>query len=196
MKPAHILVDFQNDFVDEKWSLTTQAAHLWPVIDEIITLFRSQELPTISTQDRHPSDHSSFASVYGAEPTYTDNGRPDHCIADTRWAQIHPSITQAINHAIYKWKDKSIEEYSGFVNGELEPYLRSQDIDTLFLSWIATDYCVQATALDALKAWFVTYVIQDAVKSVAEDPTSSIDTMKQSWVIFVTSDQLSSLLLS
>src|SRR5262249_55557015 len=66
--------------------------------------------------------------------------------------------------------------YSGFtmrdpVSGEtiptaLEPMLRERGVTRVVVCGLATDYCVNATALDAARLGFKTVVLADAIAAV------------------------------
>jgi nicotinamidase/pyrazinamidase len=48
----------------------------------------------------------------------------------------------------------------------LAELLRSRDVENVVVVGLATDYCVKATALDAVELGFSTTVIADAVRPV------------------------------
>ena len=49
---------------------------------------------------------------------------------------------------------------------ELAPLLRASGIDRVLVCGLATDYCVKATALDAVELGFETAVLVDAIGAV------------------------------
>jgi nicotinamidase/pyrazinamidase len=49
---------------------------------------------------------------------------------------------------------------------ELESLLRERDIRRVVVAGLATDYCVNATALDARRLGFATEILEDAIAAV------------------------------
>lgn len=133
------------------------------------------------TQDWHPSGHISFASSHlGARPfdlmelPYGPQVLwPDHCVWDTHGAEFSADIelphTQLV---IRKGYHEVVNSYSGFQEADrktrtgLEGYLRERKFRRLFIAGLATDFCVNWTAVDAAAAGFETYVIEDACRAI------------------------------
>src|SRR5262249_41428083 len=93
----------------------------------------------------------------------------DHCVQGTDGAALSKDLT--IPHAglvIRKGFRKDVDSYSAFTEADgktttgLAAYLKARDIKNLFLAGLATDFCVAWSAIDARKAGFETYVIEDA----------------------------------
>ncbi len=133
------------------------------------------------TQDWHPPGHISFASnhaeanpfeimelPYGPQVLW-----PDHCVWDTPGAEFSTEIelphTQLV---IRKGYHEVVDSYSGFQEADrktktgLEGYLRERRFRRLFIAGLATDFCVNWTAVDARAAGFETYVIEDACRAI------------------------------
>ncbi|MBT5295803.1 MAG: nicotinamidase, partial [Octadecabacter sp.] len=122
----------------------------------------------ILTQDWHPAGHSSFATTHGADPmtlTQMPYGPqvlwPDHCIIGTNGAAFHSDLNvDAADMIIRKGYNPAIDSYSAFFENDhstptgLEGYLRTRGIDTLTLVGLATDFCVNCSAVDAAKLGF------------------------------------------
>jgi nicotinamidase/pyrazinamidase len=143
------------------------------------------------TQDWHPRGHISFASTHpGATPfeimelPYGPQVLwPDHCVWDTQGAEFSTDIelphTQLV---IRKGYHEVVDSYSGFQEADrktktgLEGYLRERKFKRLFIAGLATDFCVNWTAVDARTAGFETYVIEDACRAI--DTGGSL---KQAW---------------
>lgn len=66
----------------------------------------------------------------------------------------------------------NIDSYSAFKEADqktrtgLAAYLKERNIDTVYITGIATDFCVAWTAIDATELGFNTYVIEDATKAI------------------------------
>jgi nicotinamidase/pyrazinamidase len=108
---------------------------------------------------------------------------PAHCVTGSDGWRFHPQLELAhVTHNIPKGTDREIDSYSGFFdNGQrkatgLEAYLRAQSVTDVYVLGLATDYCVKATALDAQRLGFNTYVIEDGCRAVNLQPSHEADT--------------------
>jgi nicotinamidase/pyrazinamidase len=162
MPDALVIVDFQNDF--------TPGGAL-PVPDGDAVAGRLNELAAsgtfdlvVATRDWHPPDHWSFAEQGGPWPV--------HCVAGSPGAQLHPSLDPAPIAAIVDTgREPDTEGYSGFDHTDLAALLREHAIDRVTVAGLATDYCVRATALDALSQGFA--VTLDTAGSRGIEPETS-----------------------
>ncbi len=94
---------------------------------------------------------------------------------------------------VSKADDPKVEVLSAFRVPKLDlaEFLRHRQVERVFITGLAEDYCVRDTALDAKKAGFAVYVIEDAVRGVAADTTArAIAEMQAAGVIFVQSTML------
>ena len=111
---------------------------------------------------------------------------PVHCVAGTVGASIIPEInTEKIDIFVRKGMDPRVEMYSAFVDvfGNSEPALMAQSVNVnlrdallaknvtdVFVVGLAGDCCVKFTAIDAAKAGFRSWVIDDGTKCVVPGP--------------------------
>jgi nicotinamidase/pyrazinamidase len=174
---ALIVIDVQNSFVAGGTLAVPRGEEVVQVINNIAPAFQN----IVLTQDWHPAGHASFASTHpGKRPFETIElayGKqvlwPDHCVQGTAGAALHPdlNIPQA-QLILRKGFHQAVDSYSAFQEADrntstgLQGYLQQRGINTLFLAGLATDYCVAWTALDARKADFETYVIEDACRGI------------------------------
>jgi nicotinamidase/pyrazinamidase len=125
------------------------------------------------TQDWHPESTPHFAKDGGIWPV--------HCVAGTWGAELHPAFdVPAGAHRVRKGEHGE-DGYSGFtmrdsltgreMPTELEGLLRRIGIERVVVVGLATDYCVKATALDAVRLGFEVGVLPDAVAAVNLDPS-------------------------
>ncbi len=174
---ALILVDLQNDFLPG-------GALAVPHGDEVIPLANALQDRfdlVVATQDWHPSNHISFAANHPGRrigDIIDLDGRPQvlwptHCVQGTRGAELAAGLAKTkIARTIHKGTDPNIDSYSGFFdNGHLRStglaeYLREQSVGGVYMLGLATDYCVKATALDAVGLGLETYLIEDACRGV------------------------------
>jgi nicotinamidase/pyrazinamidase len=168
---ALIVVDVQNDFADPAGSLSvSRAAHVLPRINAEVTAARAAGSPVYYTQDWHPSSTPHFAKDGGIWPV--------HCVAGTWGAELHPDL--AFDGQIVRKGANGEDGYSGFsmrdpVSGSqvatpLERMLRDAGVTRVVICGLATDYCVNATALDARRLGFETVVLRRAIAAVNLNP--------------------------
>ena len=174
---ALIVVDVQNCFIAGGTLAVPHGEDVVPVINKIAPAFQN----VILTQDWHPLGHASFASTYpGRKPFETIKLAygsqvlwPDHCVQGTPDAALDKdlNIPQA-ELILRKGFHPDVDSYSAFEEADrktstgLRGYLEQRGIKTLFVTGLATDFCVAWTALDARKATFETYVIEDACRGI------------------------------
>ena len=72
---------------------------------------------------------------------------------------------------VSKASSSDADAYSGFDHTDLAVQLTARGCRRVFIAGLATDYCVRATALDALKAGLQTVVLEDGVRPVNVKPT-------------------------
>jgi nicotinamidase/pyrazinamidase len=178
---ALLLVDLQNDFLPGGALAVPGGDEVLPLANRLQPHF---EL-VAATQDWHPADHVSFAASHpGKKPgdvISLDGAQqvlwPVHCVERTRGAELAAALDQRrIAKAFFKGADRQIDSYSGFYdNGRrrstgLGECLREQAVDDVYVLGLATDYCVKATALDAVGLGFKTWLIEDACRGVNLSP--------------------------
>ena len=193
---ALLLIDIQNDFLPGGALPVPQGDEVVPVANGLMSKY---EL-VIATQDWHPPDHLSFASQHPdrqiGEVVDLDGVQqvlwPDHCVQNTSGAQFAAKLNlSGIQQVVQKGTDRTIDSYSGFFDNarrkktQLESLLRAKGVDTLHLIGLATDYCVKATALDAVDLGFHTVLILAGVRGVElhrGDCQRAIDQMRAAGV--------------
>lgn len=176
---ALIIVDVQNDFCPGGALSVPGGDKVVPVINELIPKFDK----VYTTRDWHPANHMSFKEQGGLWPP--------HCVANTRGADFHPGLKAQDAIHIIKGIDK--EAYSGFQGTELADRLKKDDIRRIFVTGLATDYCVKATALDGFKHGFEVCVVSDAIKGVNINPADSkraIQEMKSAGINIIKSNEI------
>jgi nicotinamidase/pyrazinamidase len=174
---ALVVVDVQNCFVPGGTLPVGKGDEVVPVINKLGKAFEN----VVMTQDWHTPGHASFASSYpGKKPfemTKLSYGQqvlwPDHCVQGTADADLHKDLK--IAHAqliVRKGYHKNMDSYSAFEEADhksatgLSGYLKQRGIKTVYITGLATDFCVAWTAMDARKLGFETYVIEDATRAI------------------------------
>ena len=174
---ALLVIDVQNCFLPGGSLAVKDGEQVVPVINKIAKAFTN----VVMTQDWHTVGHVSFASTHpGKKPFETVDlpyGKqvlwPDHCVQGTDGAALSKdlSIPQA-ELVIRKGFHKDVDSYSAFTEADgktttgLAAYLKARQVKKVFVAGLATDFCVAWTALDARKADFETYVVEDACRGI------------------------------
>ena len=174
---ALIVVDVQNCFLPGGSLAVKDGDQVIPVINRIAKNFEN----VVMTQDWHTAHHVSFASTHdGKKPfemiklAYGNQVLwPDHCVQGTEGASIAKDINipQAAL-VIRKGFHNDVDSYSAFMEADKEThtglasYLKERRIDTVFVTGLATDFCVAWTVIDARHAGLTTYVVDDACRGI------------------------------
>ena len=174
---ALLVIDVQNCFIAGGTLAVPHGEDVVPVINKIAPAFKN----IVLTQDWHPRGHASFASSHpGRKPFETiqlSYGNqvlwPDHCVQETPDAALDKDLqTPQAELILRKGFHPDVDSYSAFEEADrktstgLQGYLEQRGIRKLFVAGLATDFCVAWTALDACKAGFETYVIEDACRGI------------------------------
>ena len=172
-----IVVDVQNCFLPGGSLAVKNGDQVIPVINRLAKSFAN----VVMTQDWHTADHVSFASSHPGKKPFEvvelDYGKqvlwPDHCVQGTDGAALSKDL--AIPQAqlvIRKGFHKDVDSYSAFMEADgktttgLSSYLKARKMKRVFVTGLATDFCVAWTALDARKAGFETYIVEDACRGI------------------------------
>jgi nicotinamidase/pyrazinamidase len=156
---AFIVVDPQNDFLPGGTLAVPDGNRIFEPINRLMPQFSY----VVATRDWHPRNHAYFQANGGPWPW--------HCLARTRGAQFSPKLTgEQIDDVISKGTDSETDGYSGFAATDLAAKLRKHGVARVFIAGLATDYCVRATALDALDAGFRVVVLTDAIAAIDAKP--------------------------
>jgi nicotinamidase/pyrazinamidase len=182
-----IVVDVQVDFTELKsGSLAvpgTDAQYI-SAVQRSTHQFLQQGLRIYFTQDWHPADHISFyTNNPGTDPLQIKEigGRPQvmwppHCVQDSPGAIILITAEGPIQ-TVRKGMDPKFDSYSGFADDgghrtDLDDLLLNDGIKKVMVCGLATDYCVKATALDAIAAGYEVDLIVDLCRGVSPETTA------------------------
>jgi nicotinamidase/pyrazinamidase len=200
VRSALIIVDVQHDFIPRGEYNPEQGALAVPdgdgVVDVILNI-ADRFGSIIFTKDSHPINHCSFKTYGGLWPL--------HCVKGTYGCELVEAISNlsgmvSRSSTIRKGTEQNTDSYSGFWDNErkrktiMDAQLRDWSIDTVFICGLATDYCVKATALDAVEIGYSTYVITDACRAVDQDHVIEVlEEMQKKGVKMVISNDLDQL---
>jgi nicotinamidase/pyrazinamidase len=194
-----IAVDVQGDFTKFKnGSLAvegTDEAYVKAIEDQTKKL-KAAGFPIFATQDWHPAKHLSFFSNHPGKKAFDVvklHGKdqvlwPPHCVQNTPGAEILLDKKLFVA-TVKKGMDPQFDSYSGFQDDggkktDMDKLLKNKKIKTVVVYGIATDYCVRATALDAVAAGFKVIFIKNLSRGVAPDTSQkSIEEMKAKGVV-------------
>jgi nicotinamidase/pyrazinamidase len=194
---ALLLVDILNDFLPGGALAVPRGDEIVPVANRLMPEY---EL-VVATQDWHPADHLSFASQHPGkrvgEVIELEGMKqalwPDHCVQGTVGAELAAGLKRAgIHHMVRKGTDRAVDSYSGFFDNArrrstgLEDLLRANGVDEVHIMGLATDYCIKATALDAVDLGFRTVLISEGIRGVELNPgdcKAAVDEMLRAGVL-------------
>jgi nicotinamidase/pyrazinamidase len=183
MARALIVVDVQNDFCEGgSLAVAGGAAVAARITDSLYSA--ADWAHVVATRDHHvdPGDH------FSRHPDFIASW-PPHCVVGTAGVELHPALDASRMEAIFD-KGEYAAAYSGFEGRSggtpLAEWLRSHDVTDVDVVGIATDYCVRATALDAVREGFATRVLLDRTAGVApETVATALDDMREAGVELV-----------
>ena len=171
-----LVIDVQNCFLPGGSLAVKDGDKVVPVINALAKKFPD----VVLTQDWHTAGHVSFASAHsGKKPFETIDLKygkqvlwPDHCVQGTDGAGLSKDLTiPQAGLVLRKGYNKDTDSYSAFNEADgratgLASYLKARKLQRVFLAGLATDFCVAWSALDARKAGFDAYVIEDACRGI------------------------------
>lgn len=188
--PALIVVDVQKDFCPGGSLAVPNGDEVVAPLNKILDLARRQGWVIVASRDFHPEKTTHFAQYGGTWPP--------HCVWGTDGAEFHPDLN--LDYAIVVTKGMGAEEdtdsYSAFgarlpSGVKLAELLKSLEVDEVYVGGLATDYCVKATAIDAAKYGFTTWLFEDACRAVninPDDGTKALDEMSLAGVKITSTD--------
>ena len=200
-KMGVIVVDIQGDFTKLKnGSLAvdgTDEAYI-KAVEENTKKLKEAGFPIYATQDWHPKNHASFFTNHKGKKAFEViklHGKdqvlwPPHCVQKTPGAEIllDKKLFKAV---VKKGMDSQYDSYSGFQDDggkktDMDKLLKKEKINKVVVYGIATDYCVRATALDAVAAGYKVIMIKNLSRGVAPDTSQkAIDEMKAKGIIIL-----------
>ena len=165
---ALLVVDVQNDFcTDGALAIPGGEAVVAP-LNRYTALFTGRDMPVFFSRDWHPPRTSHFREFGGPWPP--------HCVQGTHGAEFRADLAvPETSVVVSKGTSFADEGYSMFDARDergvtLSDLLRARGVSTLYVGGLATDYCVRASVLDALRGGFDTTVLIDAIRGLDRTP--------------------------
>ena len=186
-RTALVVVDLQNDFADPAGGLSVADGDaIVPLVNAEIKSALGGDAFVLYTQDLHPESTPHFAKDGGIWPV--------HCVGGTWGAELHPDLR--VDGPRVRKGVNGEDGYSGFtmrdptsgetVPTQLDELLRDRRVARVVVCGLATDYCVKATALDAARLGYETYLLLDAVRPVdlaPGDGDRAVEEMRSAGVV-------------
>jgi len=151
------------------------------VVAVINRLLAGAFVHAFATQDWHPPGHVSFASAHPGKVPYDTVALPygtqvlwtDHALQGTANAAVHSGVNlRRVEAIIRKGFHPAIDSYSAFFENDrstvtgLDGWLRQRGFRRVFLTGLATDFCVAWSAEDAVRLGYEVVVIEDACRGI------------------------------
>ena len=180
MTHALIVIDVQNDFCPGGALAVPEGDSIVAGINALMDTAEA----VVLTQDWHPGGHSSFASSHAGHAPYDMIDMPygpqvlwpDHCVQGSDGAAFHPDLNaDRADMIVRKGYRPEIDSYSAFFENDqttptgLDGYLRTRGITALTMVGLATDFCVNFSAVDAAKLGFDVTVRMDLCRAIDLD---------------------------
>ncbi|MCM2575818.1 isochorismatase family protein [Streptomyces meridianus] len=186
MHRALVVVDVQNDFCEGGSLAVTGGARVAAAITDLIGRSAPVYRHVVATRDHHiePGDH------FSERPDFRDSW-PPHCVAGTAGSAFHPGFAPAVASGVVDAvfdKGGYTAAYSGFEGADpdgtlLAVWLRARTVTEVDVVGLAADYCVRATALDAVREGFTTRVLLGLTAGVGELTTrKALDDLREAGV--------------
>ena len=178
---ALIITDVQNDFCEGGSLAVAGGTAVVHGINALLAGDHGYD-HVVATKDFHvdPGDH------FSDRPDFVDSW-PSHCVVTTSGADFPPDLDLSPVEAVFR-KGQYSAAYSGFEGADedgttLADWLRERGVDAVDVVGIATDYCVRATAADAVDAGFTTRVLLDLTAGVSPTTTAeAVDALRTAGV--------------
>lgn len=178
MTRALFIIDVQNDFTEGGALGVDGGAAVAEGITEFLGRHRDDYDLVVASRDWHSGEHDNQGhfAVGDMDPDFV-NSWPPHCIAGTEGAEYHEGLEQA-HIDVHIKKGQGVPAYSIFegtddAGAPVSEVLSSRGISDVDIVGIATDYCVRASALDALEHGQHVRVFTDLVAGVAAETSEA-----------------------
>jgi nicotinamidase/pyrazinamidase len=173
------LVDVQPTFMPGGELPVTDGDAVVPVINRLLA---GAFVHAFATQDWHPPGHASFASAHPGKAAFdtvelpygTQVLWPDHALQGSANAAIHSGVDlRRVEAIVRKGFHPAIDSYSAFFENDrmtatgLDGWLRQRGFRRVFLTGLATDFCVAWSAEDAVRLGYEVVLVEDACRGIA-----------------------------
>lgn len=154
----------QNDFFKDGALAVEDAEKIIPIVNRVIQDARKNNALIVYSADMHPKHTKHFDKW------------PPHCIAGTLGVMFHPDLDTSVDymqvHTAIKGTSTEDDGYSAFDKTDLYDVLNRAGTKSVLICGLATDFCVFETAIDAVKQYATTVLLEACA---AVDPTMTPD---------------------
>jgi nicotinamidase/pyrazinamidase len=163
-RAALLVVDVQRDFCPGGALAVPRGDHVITPLNRYLQLFWKRGCPTFASRDWHPADSQHFKEYGGTWPA--------HCVQESAGAEFHPDLilpdgTIIISKGMTRWDDGYSALQGVTDNGTtMLMLLRQMNLDKLYIGGLATEYCVRASTMEALREEFAVVLLSDAIRGV------------------------------
>ena len=175
-KKALVIIDVQNDFCPGGTLAVPQGDDVIKPLNKMIAYARQHNWLIVASRDWHPMVTNHFQEYGGLWPI--------HCVKDTKGAEFHSDLKVDEITVVSKATEPDQDGYSAF-NGykddgqTLKEFFESNDIKKVYIGGLATDYCVKASVVDAVKLGFETFLLLDVCRAVNLKPGDGEEAVKE-----------------
>jgi nicotinamidase/pyrazinamidase len=157
-----VVVDVQSDFCQDGVLEVAGAESLIEPLNRVIAAADRSNMQIVFTRDWHPNNHSSFKP----------GGRwPPHCIQESQGAKFHPRLKQpAGTYVVDIGVEATRPGYSPYEQSAMDEVINRPDVDTVYVTGIALEYCVRATCMDTIDRQKKVVALEPYILAASDDP--------------------------
>ena len=179
-KKALLIVDVQNDFCPGGALAVPHGDEVIKPLNKVVDYAKRNGWLILASRDWHPAVTKHFKNYGGIWPV--------HCVHYTPGAKFHSELIACEAVIVSKGTQQIEDGYSAFDGRtdsisfggwKLAAFLEINDVSELYIGGLATDYCVKASAMDATKNGFKTYLLLDACRAVDLKPSDGDKALKE-----------------
>lgn len=192
-RAAVVVVDVQNDFCDpagacgQRGSDTAAAVAMVPRLERFLADARAAGVMVVFIQTTH--DESTDSPAWLARRGDAEAGAPDPvstCRTGSWGAEFYRVAPQPGEPVVVKHR------YSAFAGTNLDVVLRTAGVDSLLLTGVSTNVCVESTLRDGLFAEYRVTLVEDCAASYeAEAHEATCENVARYFGVVATSEEIS-----
>ncbi len=174
---ALLIVDVQNDFCPGGALAVSEGDEVVAPLNRAAQTIAQRGGLVVASRDWHPPTTRHFQQYGGKWPV--------HCVHGTPGAAFHPDLRLPDGAVIVSkgtgTEDDGYSAFEGRTDGgsTLDETLRARGVRRLLVGGLATDYCVRASVLDAIKHGYEVVVLTDAIRGVNLQPDDSARALQE-----------------
>ncbi|MGD8318030.1 MAG: isochorismatase family protein [Myxococcales bacterium] len=159
---ALLVVDLQRDFCEGGALPVPHGDAIVPVVQKLVDRAAERDIPVYASRDWHPPEHVSFEAQGGPWPP--------HCVQGTEGAELHADFEPPEGCIpVVKGNRLDKDQNSAFDETGVAVDLRRRGVRRVWVTGLAQEVCVRASALDALREGFEVHVVEDATRAIDDE---------------------------